>query len=187
MLYHPPTIERPTAVRLSLEEGESTPLEPLTVEAIKQELRIPLPDEDARVESLAVSAREWIEQHYRLALIPGIHRCVVPATTRGRLDLPITPVTEVLSVARRGADGEDEALATTAWWADLDYRPARVWVPGCGVYVVTCATGWTTETIPGPVKDALTYRVWGFFDGVKTDDWLRVVRTALQPYRAGGL
>jgi uncharacterized phiE125 gp8 family phage protein len=183
LFYPSPTIDRATAVRLPVPTGGPLPSEPVSLWEIKEELRITLDDELARLDTLASAARQWIEQQYRLALIAGQHRCTVPVTANGRADLPIYPVREVLSVARRGRDGVDEALTETQWRADLDYRPARVWLPCAGVYVVTCATGWESPAlVPGPVKQAVIYRVWGYFDRVPTEDWMRIVRHALQPY-----
>jgi len=178
--------DRPTAVRLPLAEGELPPPEPITEAEIREELRIALDDEAHRIETNAIAAREWLEQHYGLALIPGHHRCTVTARN-GRLDLPILPVTEVLSVSQRHVDA-DVDLPLGDWRADLDYRPARVWVgSGCGTYVVTCATGWTVTTIPLSVKGAIAYRVWGNLDGVAVADWKREIDVRVRPYAVRGL
>jgi uncharacterized phiE125 gp8 family phage protein len=185
-------VDRPTAVRLPLEEGETPPPEPITEAEIREELRIALDDEAHRIETNAIAAREWIETTYGLALIPGRHQCIV--TTRyGRLDLPIHPVTEVLSVSRRSVGGVLDAplLELSDYWVDLDYRPARIWVgsPGeCGgTYVVICATGWTTVTIPLTVKGAIAYRVWGNLDGIAVADWKREIDIRIRPYAVRGL
>ncbi len=190
-MYSLPTRDRTTvSTRLSLLDGETTPREPVTLREAREELRVSLPDEDYRLESLLIAARQWLEQQYHLALIPGRHRIVAqPLGRTGRIDLPITPVTEVLSVARRDADGESELLAETDWWADLDFRPARVWVRTCvtSTFEVTCRTGWTQITIPRPLKEAIIYRAWGYLDRVPTEDWMRIVRPAVGPYLVRGL
>ena len=120
--------DRSTAIRLPLDAEATVPPEPISESEIREELRIALTDEAHRIETNAIAAREWIEQRYGLALIPGTHRCTVTATPNGRLDLPIHPVTAVLvgqspRQRRRGVD-----VDSSDWWADLDYRPARVWV-----------------------------------------------------------
>ena len=178
--------DRSTAIRLPLDEGETAPPEPITEAEIREELRIALTDEAHRIETNAIAAREWIEQKYGLALIPGTHRCTVASTAQGRLDLPIHPVTAVLSV-RQYASADDDVLDSNDWWTDLDYRPARVWVGGCDVYVVTCQTGWTATTIPLTVKEAIAYRVWGNLDGIAIADWMNAVRVRVQPYAVRGL
>lgn len=187
-------VERATAVRLPLAEGESGesapvgPEEPTTEEEIRQELRIALDDEAARITLNAIAAREWIERKYGLALIAGTHRCTVPVKANGRLDLPVHPVLAVDSVRRRQADGDLEDLDDDDWWEDLDYRPARVWVKAtCGVYVVTCQTGWTPETVPQAIKEAIAYRVWGNVDSVATEDWQRAVDVRVRPFAVKGL
>lgn len=179
--------DRSTSIRLPLGEGEPAPPEPISESEIREELRIALPDEAARITTNAIAAREWIEQHYGLALIPGQHRCTVTASPSGRLELPVHPVTAVTAVSRRGGDGVDVPLAGSDWWADLDYRPARVWVGGCGVYVVTCETGWTVESIPGTLKEAIAYRVWGNLDGVAVADWQRAVAVRVRSYAVRSL
>ena len=176
--------DRSTSVRLPLEEDETAPPEPISESEIREELRISLTDEAHRIETNAIAAREWIERQYGLALIPGTHRCTVTATPTGRLDLPVHPVLAVTAVSRRDADGELETLTESSdWWADLDYRPARVWVGGCGgTYVVTCETGWTATTIPLALKEAIAYRVWGNLDGIAVADWQRAVDVRVRPF-----
>jgi uncharacterized phiE125 gp8 family phage protein len=187
VLLPPLFLDRPTAQRLPLGESESAPPEPITEAEIREELRIALTDEAHRIETNAIAAREWIEQHYGLALIPGTHRCTVTASRAGRLDLPIHPVIEVTDVSRRSAEGETEDLDGDDWWTDLDFRPARVWVGGCGVYVVTCTTGYTRLTIPQALKEAIAYRVWGNLDGVAVADWKRAVDVRVRPFAVRGL
>lgn len=179
--------DRSTAVRLPLEEGETAPPEPISESEIREELRIDLTDEAHRIESNAIAAREWIERQYGLALIPGTHRCTVVANPQRRLDLPVHPVTAVTGVSRRDADGDLEALTESDWWADLDYRPARVWVKTCGVYVVTCTTGWSRTAIPLALKEAIAYRVWGNVDEVAVSDWRRAVDVRVRPFAVRGL
>ena len=101
MLYPPLSAlrDRSTAIRLPLDEEATAPPEPISESEIREELRIALTDEAHRIETNAIAGREWIEQRYGLALIPGTHRCTVTATPTGRLDLPIHPVTAVLSVS----------------------------------------------------------------------------------------
>lgn len=182
MSISPPSFARATAVRLPRESGQPAPPEPVALVEILRELRITLPDELQRIARLAVAARQWIEQQYRLALIAGTHRCVVPVRPNGRVDLPIWPVRTVLTVERRGRDGDAEAVTT--WWTDLDYRPARVWAPGVDVAVVTCETGYPDPLeVPEDLKQAVIYRAWGYLDRVADDDWRPIVRTAVQPYR----
>lgn len=180
--------DRSTAMRLPLQEGETPPPEPITEAEIREELRITFADEAHRIEVNAIAAREWIEQHYGLALIPGHHLCVVTARN-GRLDLPIHPVTAVLGVRQRDtSDGVGTALAPGDWWVDLAYRPARVWVGGgCATYGVVCETGWTAVDIPLTVKGAIAYRVWGNLDGIAVADWKREVDVRLRPYAVRGL
>lgn len=179
--------DRSSAFRLPLSEGETAPPEPVTVDEIRDELRIKLTDELRRIENNAIAAREWIERQYGLALIPGRHRCVVTANRNGRLDLPIHPVTSVVSVSNRDSDGESDAVESDDWWADLDYRPARVSVGACGVYVVTCTTGWTRTTVPQALKQAIAYHVWGSLDGIATADWKRAVDVLVRPFAVRGL
>ena len=188
MLYQPWSAlrDRSTAIRLPLDEDETPPPEPISESEIREELRIALTDEAHRIETNAIAAREWIEQWYGLALIPGTHRCTVTATPSGRLDLPIHPVTAVLAVSRLASDGEVD-LDASDWWADLDYRPARVWVSGCDVHVVICQTGWTATAIPLTVKEAIAYRVWGNLDGIAVADWMRAVDVRIRPYAVRGL
>lgn len=188
MLYPPVSTlrDRSTAVRLPLDEDQTPPPEPISESEIREELRIALTDEAHRIETNAIAAREWIEQKYGLALIPGTHRCTVTATASGRLDLPIHPVTAVLTVSRLGSGGEVD-VDSSEWWADLDYRPARVWVGGCETYVVICQTGWTGTDIPMTVKEAIAYRVWGNLDGIAVADWMRAVDVRVRPYAVRGL
>ena len=188
MLYPPlPALrDRSTAIRLPLDEEATAPPEPISESEIREELRIALTDEAHRIETNAIAGREWIEQRYGLALIPGTHRCTVTATPTGRLDLPIHPVTAVLSVSRLTSDGE-VAVESSDWWADLDYRPARVWVSGCETHVVICQTGWTTTDIPMTLKEAIAYRVWGNLDGIAVADWMRAVDVRVRPYAVRGL
>lgn len=187
MLLPPLFADRSTAVRLPLGESEAAPSEPITEAEIREELRIALPDEARRIETNAIAAREWIERQYGLALIPGQHRCTVTANAHGRLDLPIHPVTAIVSVSRRSADGQSEAVESDDYWADLDCRPARVWAARCGTYVVTCETGYTRQTIPLALKEAIAYRVWGNVDGIAVADWLRAVDVRVRPFAVRGI
>ena len=105
MLLPPLFLDRATAQRLPLGESESAPPEPITASEIREELRIALTDEEHRIETNAIAAREWIEQQYGLALIPGTHRCTLHANRDGRLDLPIHPVTAPTANCSASATG----------------------------------------------------------------------------------
>jgi len=111
----------------------------------------------------------------------------VTATPTGRLDLPVHPVTAVLAVSRVDSSGDEVAVESSEWRADLDYRPARVWVSGCETHVVICQTGWTTTDIPMTLKEAIAYRVWGNLDGIPVADWMRAVDVRVRPYAVRGL
>ena len=189
MLYPPLSAlrDRSTAIRLPLDEEATAPPEPISESEIREELRIALTDEAHRIETNAIAGREWIEQRYGLALIPGTHRCTVTSTPNGRLDLPIHPVTAVLAVSRVDSSGDEVAVESSEWRADLDYRPARVWVGSCETYVVLCQTGWTTTDIPMTLKEAIAYRVWGNLDGIPVADWMRAVDVRVRPYAVRGL
>ncbi len=102
-------------------------VEPVTLAAVKEHLRVSHASEDALLEGLIRAARDEVERSTGLALIEQSWRLALDDWPAGdTLALLRHPVREILSVTIYGADGEAALLTADAYLLDANARPARL-------------------------------------------------------------
>jgi uncharacterized phiE125 gp8 family phage protein len=97
--------------------------EPISLEDAKAQLRILSDDEDSVITAAITDARGWIEDYTGLILT---RRAVTEVVTGFGDVLSTWPIVSIDSVDYTDADGADQALVDTDYFAQIARRPARI-------------------------------------------------------------
>jgi len=91
------------------------------------------------------TARRWCERWMMRALAPQVIEFALPAFNSASIDLPMSPITSIVSVKYFDGDYVEQTLGTDAYTFDNYIEPARI--------VLAYGTTWPTTTIvPNAVK-----------------------------------
>lgn len=101
---------------------------PVTLESVKEHLRVTHSDEDALIESYIAAAVAFVSKRLQLALADGTYEEWLDAWPVGPLELAIGPVRDVRSIAYVDEDGNLQLVAEANWrWSPTDLG-AQVWL-----------------------------------------------------------
>lgn len=140
--------------------------EPVTLEEMKEHLRLDGAEEDALIESLIASARQYAEALTCRQLVTATWRLTLDAFPAGCIVLPRPRLQEVLSIQYVDAAGDTQTLAPELYQVDAESEPARLspafntfW-PGTrhqmNAVVVTIRCGYgAAADVPAGVKTAI--------------------------------
>jgi hypothetical protein len=154
-------------------------VEPVTLQDVKDYIRVDYNDDDAVITKLITFAREWAEKHAAISIIP---RTVTAwLTSVNRIELPYGPVTTpLIDVEVNNFSG---VVQTGALLIGSDYPR----IVGDGDYVVTYDTGFADpDDVPEGLKIAICAKVLAQFEN-RGDEWKEkydgIAWNNLQPYR----
>lgn len=180
-------------MRIDLEVVTPPSLEPLTVEELRDHLRIETADEDVRLAAIIQAARQWVESHTGRQLMPATWRLYLDVLC-APIVLPKPPLRSVSSITYVDLDGATQTLAASeyqviqptgpwagpativpayqvTWPIPRDQRRAVSVTFSAGYDVGSCplveAVRWYAEYLYEPVSDVLR----------------QAAIAALQPYR----
>lgn len=105
--------------------ADTAPPEPVTLAEAKLNLRVDGSDEDARITSLIVAARQAVERMTGLVLTPRTVTETVPTLGRS-IDLIAWPVTAITEIRHPDADGALAVLPSDQYRVSLKRRPVRI-------------------------------------------------------------
>jgi uncharacterized phiE125 gp8 family phage protein len=106
---------------------ESAPAaEPVTVAELKRQCRIDIADEDMDLLTWIAAAREQVEQDTDLQLVASAWRLALDGFPDGAIELPKGPVTAVISVTYRDADGLAQTFDAALYQVVADGEGAQV-------------------------------------------------------------
>lgn len=103
--------------------------EPVTLDMAKAHIRVDGGEEDAYIEQILKTAREWCEDFQRRAYVTQTWRLTLdefPAC--GELELPRPPLASVTSITYLDTNGDSQTLATSVYAVDTDADPGRVYL-----------------------------------------------------------
>lgn len=102
--------------------------EPLNVNEAKAFLRVEHSDDDALISTLISAARQWVERHCNLALLPQTVLQVwdKAQTDTGELRLALSPVQSVTAVTYLDTGGNTQTMDASAYRLDTISYPARL-------------------------------------------------------------
>lgn len=122
-------------------------MEPITLAEAKEQIRVDIETDDARIRSLIQLAREVVQDMSLHALITQTWNYTLhtwPAADRFALPLP--PLQSVVSIAYKDEDGNNSTFSATSYIVDTDRIPGQVvlaygesW-PGGTLYPVNAIT-----------------------------------------------
>lgn len=174
--------------------------EPVSVELLKQHLRLDGSDEDELLEEYVRAAREQVEATTWRALISQTWDVYFNGFA-SRLYLPKPPLSSVTSVKYTDADGDTQTVGTSVWETGEDdgiglVRPAynQTWPTGArGHYddvVVRIVAGYGTSpgSVPRPIRQAIMLLAGEFYERREVQSELRLMelpayKALLAPYR----
>ena len=135
--------------------------EPVSVEQIRQHLRVDNTDDDVLITAIGVAAREWVEAYTGLILtrreVTEIASSFAALGSIAAWPLPLAPETTIRFVDQAGGEQELVGFAIRAW-----ARPATIapeaggrWPIG-GPVAVTFLAGYAApEDVPASLKAAI--------------------------------
>jgi len=157
----------------SLEVTTAPTLEPLTLEEVRDHLRVTTTDDDAYLDALIVGVRQAFEQTYDLALLTQTRKLRLDRGWPERLFLPHRPVQSVSSITYLDTDGASQTLASSVYQVVGARTTPDVDAPACYVTLaynqcwpsirlvpetitVTYVCGWLARgSIPQPIRQAM--------------------------------
>lgn len=172
--------------------------EPVTLAEAKAHLRVTYGLEDALITSLIAAARAYIENWCDRALITQVWKATRDAFCP-EIRLTGGVVTAIQSVKYIDADGVEQTLDSSAYVADLDSVPARIWpavgsswpttAAQPGAVRIQYAVGYAdAAAVPAPIKAALLLVLGDLFENRQGQQAETLVENAavsslLWPYR----
>lgn len=158
-------------------------LEPLTLDEVKDHLRLTGSAEDPLLDGLIVAARQSVETHLSRALLTQTRKLWLDRWPRAaRIELPRPPAQTVTSITYLDADGVEQTLSTSLYAvygaqatpgqdAEVAYIEPAYGQSWPSVYAVpesirvTYVCGWlTVGAIPQPIRQAMLLRVAELFE-----------------------
>lgn len=179
-------IDRLVSVTMAEEGSPATPtrVEPVTLARVKQHLRITADSEDDLLRGWIAAARAYLEEHAGRQTIEAIYEYTLVPKCR-RIELPRTPLVQVLSVvAVDGDSGLETLVDPSTYRVDLSgvatsspatimfdaYCPpgaielltGSIWPTGAVRITRVCGYGTMPEQMPSVIQAAL-YALVGHF------------------------
>lgn len=98
-------------------------VEPISLTEAKAHLRVDVGDEDALIESLIKSAREYVETFTHRALLTQTWDSKLDAFPCDVIELPFAPVTSVTSITYVDTNGTSQTWSSSLYSTDLPSGP----------------------------------------------------------------
>jgi uncharacterized phiE125 gp8 family phage protein len=174
-------------------------VEPVTLQQTKDHLRVDSADDDALIDNLILSARQWAESLTRRALITqtwDFFLDVFPAV----IEVPRPPLQSVTSVKYLDTDGVQQTLDSALYDVDTNVEPGAIrpawscdWpsvrdVANAIEVRFVAGYGDAAQDLPAPIVSAILLHVQAHYDRDFRDlELLRSTAEALLgPYRIIG-
>ena len=172
-------------------------VEPVTLETAKTHLRIDGTDDDAKVSSVIVSARQWVEQYLRRALISQSLKLTRDIWAE-EMFLPRPPLRSVTSITYVDGDGVSQTASASIYDVDTASDPGRVLLgyeqewPDIRAHqnaiAITYMAGYGTARadVPESIREAILLHAEAHYyrDPAEFDVLIMAARSLLAPYRA---
>lgn len=175
-------------------------IEPVTLQEVKDHLRITVADDDTVLTFLITSAREHIEDMLSRALITQTWELVLDRFP-DCIELPYPPLQSVQSILYIDEEGFQQTLAPSVYTADAKRDPGRI-VPAYGqqwpstrreinAVAITYKAGYGDFEIdvPGPIRSALLLMIGHLYENREATAPFQIttlphgVDRLLSPYR----
>jgi len=157
---------------------------------VKNYLKVDVTTDDALIDTLITAARQWVENHCALALLPQtITELFDEFPADGIFPLTVSPVRSVSAITYADTAGAVQTLAATVYKADLISMPARIirnsgqaWpqvdtVQGIASAIYTVGYD-NASAVPGPIKQAMLLTIADMYDN--RTDYIKKLPTAAE-------
>lgn len=148
--------------------------EPVTLEEVKQHIRVDYSEEDVLIKGLITAAREHCEVFLRRAIVPQTWEMTFDSFPE-RIRLPRPPLQRVDSIIYRDETGTENRLDPTDYIVDTDEEPGVV-LPAPGknwpsfipyptnAVRVRFMAGYPPDEVPGKIKQAIKILVGTWYE-----------------------
>ena len=110
-------------MRYKVTQGPSA--EPLSVSEVKDYLKVDTSADDTLIGTLITAAREWVERHCSLALLPQTVLQVWDGLN-DNMQLAVSPLRSVSAITYRDTSGTEQTLSASVYDVDSISTPARI-------------------------------------------------------------
>lgn len=152
--------------------------EPLSLDEVKEHLRIESNDYDSELDALIQEARRYVERHTGKALITQTWNLVLD-DFRIKLDIPYPPLQSIESVTYNDLDNTSQILNSAYYTVDTDSEPGRMneaygysypgVYPDLNSVTIQFKAGYgdDPEDVPETYKRAMKLYIQWMYDGEK--------------------
>lgn len=164
--------------------------EPLTRSEVKNYLKVDSTSDDLLIDTLITAARQWVENHCALALLPQTVLETFDGLPKdGALNLTISPLREVSGIYYRDNSGVVQTMATGIYRTDSITMPPRIirqyaqsWptledAPGNASAIYTAGYN-DASAVPAAIKTAMMLTIADMYDN--RTDYVKKMPTAAE-------
>jgi uncharacterized phiE125 gp8 family phage protein len=164
--------------------------EPLTRSEVKNYLKVDSTSDDALIDTLITAARQWVENHCALALLPQTVLEVFDGLPQGgTLNLRISPLREVSGLHYLDSAGAVQVMASGIYRVDTVTMPPRIirkydqtWpdtqnTPGNASAIYTAGYD-NSSAVPAAIKTAMLLTIADMYDN--RTDYVKKMPTAAE-------
>ena len=102
-------------------------VEPITLDEIKDHLRIQHNNHDSQLIGLITASREWVESYTNRALVEQTWKCYLQGWPSGdEFELPFPPLQSVTSIKYTDSDDDETEWDSDEYEVDTDSEPGRI-------------------------------------------------------------
>ena len=164
--------------------------EPLTLTEVKNYLKVDFSDDDDLLNMLITAARQWVEKHCNIGLLPQTITEVFDRWPTARSwELSVSPLRAVSAISYKDSAGNVQTWASGNYIVDSYTQPARV-QSGYSVTFPTLydeinsvsavyTTGWDdADDLPAPIKQAMLLTIADAYEN--RENYIKKMPTAAE-------
>jgi len=171
--------------------------DPVSLDEVKDHLRLDIDEDDAYVSGCISAARQWVEGQTKRSLMPATYDYKIDygwPWARGdyRIELPLSPVTAVSSVKYIDDQGAEQTLASSQYTAVLRkyhsfivpaYNVALPVIRNVPEAITVRFTVGDADEIPQPLHRAVMVLAGAFYEDREGMGIPEAVEALVSPYR----
>jgi len=162
--------------------------EPLTVSEVKDYLKVDSSADDTLIGTLITAARQWVENHCALALLPQTAIQVWGVFDK-EMDLALSPLRSVSAITYLDTGGTQQTLSASVYGVDNIRTPSRIYraygqswpstyeAPNAASAIFTAGYD-AASAVPAAIKQALMLTIADMYDN--RTDYVKRLPTAAE-------
>jgi uncharacterized phiE125 gp8 family phage protein len=147
--------------------------EPISLQEAKEHLRVDGDEENSLINSLIITARDFVEKRTGRALVTQKIELTLDEWPANEIILPMPPVQSIDSIVYKDKNNIEHVLDSSGYFSDLDSEPARI-VPNeswpsvelypVGAIKVRYTAGYDTASVPTSLKQAMLLLIGTWYE-----------------------